>query len=234
VVLGGLVPQLLCSLADRQHAGTTDIDVQVDLEIAGGAVNTSQLEHALRKADFVPTAERAWRWESVTDGQPAVVKFELLSDLPDEREGVTVRFDDCDNLGAANLHGTRFASQDIETRTLRGQVGDVWREVEVNVTGLAGFLMAKVAAAHGRRKPKDWYDVAFVLLHNDAGGVQAAIDRVLQEFGDQLASIHTTLLDLRANFAVATAQGPEAYAGQITLDHPDEEPAQWPQMHNSL
>lgn len=28
VVLGGLVPQLLCSLADRQHAGTTDIDVR--------------------------------------------------------------------------------------------------------------------------------------------------------------------------------------------------------------
>lgn len=225
VVLGGLVPELLCSLAGRMHAGTTDIDVQVDLEIAGGAVNTGRLEHALRNANFVSTAERAWRWESVTDGPPAVVKFELLSDLPDHPEGITVRFDDCDNLGAANLRGTRFASQDIETRTLGANVGGVRHEVEVNVTGMAGFLMAKVAAAHGRRKAKDWYDIAFVLLHNDAGGVQSAIDDVLQVFGGQLAAVHTPLLDLRANFAVAAAQGPQAYADQITLDHPDEDPA---------
>ncbi len=46
VVLGGLVPELLCATSDYQHAGTTDIDVQVDLEIAVGAVNTARLEQA--------------------------------------------------------------------------------------------------------------------------------------------------------------------------------------------
>ena len=35
VVLGGLVPELLCAGSGRRHAGTVDIDVQVDLEIAG-------------------------------------------------------------------------------------------------------------------------------------------------------------------------------------------------------
>lgn len=34
VVLGGLVPELLCAGSGFQHAGTTDIDVQVNLEIA--------------------------------------------------------------------------------------------------------------------------------------------------------------------------------------------------------
>ena len=34
VVLGGLVPELLCANSIFQHAGTTDIDVQVNLEIA--------------------------------------------------------------------------------------------------------------------------------------------------------------------------------------------------------
>lgn len=34
VLLGGLVPALLCSDSDRLHAGTTDVDVQVDREIA--------------------------------------------------------------------------------------------------------------------------------------------------------------------------------------------------------
>ncbi|GAC1601670.1 MAG: hypothetical protein NVS3B21_29410 [Acidimicrobiales bacterium] len=33
VLLGGLVPDLLCSRAAHRHVGTTDVDVQVDLEI---------------------------------------------------------------------------------------------------------------------------------------------------------------------------------------------------------
>ncbi|MBW2258586.1 MAG: hypothetical protein JRI25_28905 [Deltaproteobacteria bacterium] len=58
VVLGGLVPALLCAESDYQHAGTTDIDVQVDLEIALEAVNTKRLEQALRNAEFEPDGER--------------------------------------------------------------------------------------------------------------------------------------------------------------------------------
>lgn len=64
VVLGGLVPELLCSTSEYTHAGTTDVDVQVNLEIAAGSVNTARLEAALRNAEFEPDAERAWRWSS--------------------------------------------------------------------------------------------------------------------------------------------------------------------------
>lgn len=42
VVLGGLVPELLCSTSEYSHAGTTDVDVQVDLEIAAGSVHTAR------------------------------------------------------------------------------------------------------------------------------------------------------------------------------------------------
>src|SRR5665213_3661665 len=136
VVLGGLVPQLLCSAAGVAHAGTTDIDVQVDLEIAGGVVNTGRLEQALRNAEFVPDRERVWRWATVADGVRAVVKFELLVDLETEPAGAIVIFDDCEQLGAANLRGTGFAARDVEVRRISAKDGGVWRNVEVNVTGL--------------------------------------------------------------------------------------------------
>lgn len=91
VLLGGLVPGLLCSDASVTHAGTTDVDVQVNLEIAGGSVHAPRLEEALRNADFSPDAERAWRWKSVpVDGPVAVIKFELLADLDSEPQGATV------------------------------------------------------------------------------------------------------------------------------------------------
>jgi hypothetical protein len=94
----------------------------------------------------------------------------------------------------------------------------------MRVTGVAGFLLAKVAAAHARRKPKDWYDVAFVLLHNDEGGVDGAVARVRDVVdAADLRIIETALLDLRANFADASAQGSTAYAAQFELDHPGED-----------
>ena len=75
VVVGGPVPELLCSNKPFKHAGTTDIDVQVDLEIAGGAVNTSRLEQALRNAEFEPNHERVWRWTSVLVNIVSGVEF---------------------------------------------------------------------------------------------------------------------------------------------------------------
>lgn len=95
------------------------------------------------------------------------------------------------------------------------------------VTGLAGFLLAKAAAARSRRKPKDWYDLAFVLLHNDEGGPTQAADLVATAFADDLTGdVASALSDLAANFAVPGAQGPAAYADQLLLDHPDLDPAE--------
>jgi hypothetical protein len=97
-------------------------------------------------------------------------------------------------------------------------------QAEINVSGLAGFLLAKLAAAHSRRKPKDWYDIAFVLLHNNAGGLQAAVDAVKARFADELPGAVTALRDLEANFADELAQGTRAYVAQMHLDHPEQDP----------
>jgi len=221
VVLGGLVPELLCSTSKFQHAGTTDIDVQVDLEIACGSVNTKQLEQALLNAEFQPSGERAWRWVSTDPAfKKAAVKFELLADLSNHAAGDTVMFDGCARLGAVNLRGTGFAAKDIEIKTIAAKIGGKHYEVGVNVTGISGFLLAKIAAAYSRRKPKDWYDIAFVLLNNDLGGVQPAAAKVLKIFKSELGPMKTALDDLYANFQRG-GQGPEAYASQMLVDHPE-------------
>ncbi len=72
-----------------------------------------------------------------------------------------------------------------------------------------------------RRKPKDWYDLAYVLLHNDAGGVEAAATAVTTRFGPELGSIRTALDDLSDNFADTAAQGAVAYADEMIGNHPD-------------
>lgn len=220
-MLGGLVPEFLCAESAFSHAGTTDIDVQVDLEIECGAVNTSRLEQALHNAEFVPDDGQIWRWVYTGDSGATVVKFELLADLHDQPTEATISFDQYKSLGALNLRGTGFASRDVEVHELSARFGGVARHVEVRFTGLAGFLLAKTAAAFSRRKAKDWYDIAFVLLHNDAGGPVEAARRVRQRFVGEIETVRTALNDLQANFATSNAQGTQAYVQQMQRDHPD-------------
>lgn len=137
VLLGGLVPALLCARAGTRHAGTTDIDVQVDLEISGGTAHAARLEQALRNAEFEPDTENIWRWRMNAGSRP-VVKFELLADLDDHRAGTIIRFAGCEDLGAVNLRGTGHASEDVEVRTLTAMDQGARRSIQVNVTGLAG------------------------------------------------------------------------------------------------
>jgi hypothetical protein len=91
--------------------------------------------------------------------------------------------------------------------------------------GLVPALLAKTVAAYSRRKPKDWYDIAYVLLNNDYGYPAAAAERVWQVFGASIASAESALTDLSANFAGSSTQGTSAYVDQITLDYPDIDPA---------
>lgn len=220
VLLGGLVPALLCSSSEARHAGTTDVDVQVDLEIARGSVDARRLEVALRNAEFEPGGEYVWRWKLA--GSTTIIKFELLADLHDQPNEAVVEFDECEQLGAVNLRGTGYASKDTVVHKIGANDHGTLRQAEINVTGLAGFLLAKMAAAQGRRKAKDWYDIAFVLLNNDHGSPAVAAERVTEVFGQSIIdAIRTQVLDLQANFADVDAQGTVAYVSQITLDHPE-------------
>ena len=63
-----------------------------------------------------------------------------------------------------------------------------------------GFLMAKAAAANGRNKLKGWYDIAYVLLHNDDGPTAGA-DAVTVAFWSVAVAAKTCLLELHANFS---------------------------------
>jgi len=155
----------------------------------------------------------------------AQVKFELLADLEDQQQGAIITFADCQQLGAVNLRGTGYAARDVQEQTLRAKDGGILREVQVNVSGLGGFLMAKAAAANGRNKPKDWYDIAYVLLHNDDGPTAGA-DAVTVAFGSVAVAAKTWLLELHANFSDSDSQGTRAYVDQFLLDHPDQDPQQ--------
>lgn len=221
VLLGGLVPDLLCTTASRSHAGTTDVDVQVDLEIQGGSENAVRLEGALTRGRFRPDDERIWRWRDEAAPE-LVVKVEFLADLDDVPNHQTVSFEACESLGAVNLRGTGFAARHWELRSIAAQIAGVEQTVALRVATLPAYLLAKTHAAHGRGLPKDWYDIVYVLLHNDDSGPSTGGRRVRDQFGDDLVGATVTALsEPSANFADDAAQGSVAYASTMLGIHPE-------------
>ncbi len=220
VLLGGLVPDLLCARSGAPHEGTTDVDLQVDLEIQRGATNAARLEAALGVAGFRPDREHAWRWR---DHAPAasVVKIEFLADLGTAPDRTVIAFDGCRSLGAVNLRGTGFAARDWTLLPVTAAIDGEPCTVELRVATLPAYLLAKVHAAAGRCLPKDWYDIAYVLLHNDEGGPHAAGWRVFDRFrADLVGATATALSELAANFAAPGAQGCAAYASTMLRVQP--------------
>jgi len=170
---------LLCSNSTHQHAGTTDIDVQVNFEIECGAVNTKRLERALRKAEFQPDNERIWRWRVTSKETRAVVKFELLADRDDKPFDATFSFDNCEHLGAANLRGTKYAAADEVIK----KFGDVLGDSKTALDDLAANFAD--SEAQGPRA----YAEQFLIEHPDHDRGTALADAVVSvgQFCDSLA-----------------------------------------------
>ena len=169
--------------------------------------------------DFTPDGD-GWRWRGAVDGR--FVKIEFLCDLGDQPAESIVTPKGCSALKAVNLRGTGNVEQDYRDMTLRGPDGDV----HVRYAGLAGYLLSKAAAARTRGADKDYYDLAYVLLHNDAGGPTAAATMInASTLREVLPGMATTFAELSERFRDDRAHGPRAYAQESRKVTPDEDAA---------
>ena len=227
VLLGGLVPDLLCTRSGMRHAGTTDVDVQVDLEIAAGAVNTVRLERALVNAEFKADPSRVWRWETEADGHNVVAKFELLADLDGEPAGAVVHFDECDVLGAVNVRGTGFAARDYSSLTLQSRIGGVDYEVGVNIPALPASPSQKqrrlAAVARRRTGTKSPSFYCTILRRSGVRRGASQVSTSDTTWSGRCGPLSTTF---SPNFDSPDGHGPRAYASQVLVDHPGADDAQ--------
>jgi hypothetical protein len=135
--------------------------------------------------------------------------------------GAEVRFDDCEQLGAVNLHGTGFAARDYDVHVLTARLGGMSMSAEVRVAGLAGFLLAKVAAAGaGTSQRTGTTSRSFCCTTMSAVSLTPQPES-LGQFADDIGELRTAIVDLQANFADVGAQGSRAHADQLVIDHPE-------------
>jgi hypothetical protein len=215
-VLGGLVPPTLTSNLPSvpAHLGTTDVDVLLVTHLTADR-DLSPIEDALRAMEFAPEGH-GWQWRGRVEGR--LVKIEFLCDLDDQPAEAIVTPTGCTELRAVNLRGTGSVEVDNCEMTFDGPDG----KVRVRFAALAGYLLSKIAAARTRGAVKDYYDLAYVLLHNHAGGPTAAAHVVnASPLQPTLTSMRSTFLELRERFRSDRAQGSQAYAQEALKVTPE-------------
>lgn len=223
VVLGGLVPEVL-SRDDGlipAHLGTTDVDVLLISHVDPDA-DLGGVERALERMHFKPgNTEDGWRWRGPIED--AAVKLEFLCDLPDQREHEVIRPRGCTKLAAANLRGTGYVAGDFAWEELSGELADGTNvTVRVRFAGLAGYLLSKCVAVRSRGATKDYYDLAYVLLHNRAGGPEQAAQQLLNgELARELPALRTTFLEVTERYANTTDIGARGYSEQALEVEPE-------------
>lgn len=220
IVLGGLVPPTLTSDHESvpPHLGTTDVDVLLVTQLTAGR-DLGPIEDALITMEFSPEGD-GWRWRGRIENR--LVKIEFLCDLDDQPAEAIVTPTGCRQLRAVNLRGTGNVEHDHREITLDGPHGPV----RVRIAALAGYLLSKSAAARTRGADKDYYDLAYVLLHNHAGGPAAAAAAVnTSKLQPALGGMSTTFIELRERFRDDRAHGPQAFARESLKVTPDAEAA---------
>ena len=149
------------------------------------------------------------------------IKLEFLCDLDTEPEGI-VAIPGCRVLHANNLRGTGYVAYDWTMREITANLPGLGKTtVRVRFAGLEGYLLTKCVAVRYRGKDKDHYDLAFVLIHNRAGGPTAAAKRLLEgKLSDRLPVLRSTLLEVRERFYSVNTSGPKGFAAESARADP--------------
>lgn len=224
VVIGGLVPSLLVPVLDAgidPHIGTADVDLCLSLALVEGDTGTyDRIESVLKRLGFVE-GDATFRWVR-REGTPMTVEFFCPSG-PGRPAGRMWRPKASDNpTGKQNLGGNLSALSLSAGAILTDDVEIIRREVELpdqkgrvpitlRVTGAVAFVVAKVQALIERDKPKDAYDIVW-LVESWPGGPAAAAQAFAARAAYAAPEVKAALADLRDAFAGHERIGPRSYA----------------------
>lgn len=223
-LVGGLAPRYL--FPGASHAGTTDVDLVVSLDLLAETEAYRTLEKNLKEMGFERSVEEGrpvhWRWrKAITD--KITVLVELLCDQEATEWGKSVRLPGERQLSALNIKGANLAAEDFIEVELRGDLldgGGVTIET-VRVVGLAAFLVLKARAYGDRGEQKDAYDLIYCLMQEGPEASAAKFQALRMRASDP------TLFDdaervFRQDFAADAEteghrkNGPVAYAAFLT------------------
>lgn len=219
-VVGGWVPPLL--MPEAGHIGSTDVDLALDHE-ALQEPGYATLRALLERSDYYADEEQNYvfyRDVTLGDGlepDPVVVEVDLVAAeyglAGKKRQSQPVQDLRARKARGADLVFDRRLAEEVP---VEGPLPDgAILRTRVRVAGPVPFLVMKANAIARRDKPKDAYDVWFLLSNHRAGldGLAAAV----AEHADH-GLVREALGHLADAFASVDHVGPRAVADFLELE----------------
>ncbi|MBI4493207.1 MAG: antitoxin [Chloroflexi bacterium] len=182
---GGLVPRYLLARppdtpSPPPHAGTTDVDLILDLQVLGQVEAYRRLEQNLKALGFIRgTNEEGqaqhFSWRKPVGGEVTVV-VDLLCDAPMEEGGQVAELPGERRLSALKIPGAHLAVEDYVEVELTAPLLDergIATET-VRVAGIVPFVVLKALAYEDRFEEKDAYDLVYSLMYYGNGPADIA------------------------------------------------------------
>ncbi len=225
VLIGGMAPRYLVGKppADiREHVGTTDLDIVVGIALGSEEDDAYRtLQQNLKDAQFAPrrnpetSQEETFRWTRQVDGVSVVLEF--FCPVGEGNAGQLLRNPGRNagsKISAMRIRGADLVGHDYITINLGGELldhGGIQERVEVKVCNLLPLLVLKSFALDERDKPKDSYDLIWILnafQDGPASAVEAIATSPMLDHPDVPAAIQA----IRIHFQSPEHRGPAQYA----------------------
>jgi len=209
-LVGGLTPRYLVTArppAVPAHAGTSDVDVVIDLQILANTDAYHTLEENLKKMGF----ERAendkgqklsWRWQARTE-HGALMVLELLADAPDLAGGKVRPLPTEGTISALNIPHSSIVFDMHRVTEIEAELlgGNGIATEKIRYANLVSFTCLKAFAFDDRFERKDAHDLIYCIEHSPEGIDAAAETFRGEQSGKHGAVVKRALEILRARFA---------------------------------
>lgn len=217
-IVGGWVPDLM--FPDEGHIGSVDVDVLINhLNLKDAGYQT--MSRILLKNGYVENTDKYFSFTKnvIIDGKLYPVDVDILAGkyggTNENRRGQHVQ-----GIKALKATGGNYAFEfepqviDVQAKRPDGAIDSV----RVNVVAIVPYIIMKTAAL-GRGKPKDAYDIYFLIKHYKNGVKELA--QLFKECGD-VKLIQEMKDKLSKKFGSPNHAGPVDVAAFMDLEDNDE------------
>lgn len=171
-LVGGLVPRYLTPERPPEvpaHAGTSDVDIVLNLEVLAADNEYASLSEQLKVRGFSRWVENnvavSWRWKLQVDERTVVV-VELLRDAGGDQPGRAISVSD-EKVSALTIKHARIVHDWYRTKTIAAEVqgGGGMSIDEIRFADVPAFTILKALACDQRSENKDAADLIHVLRY---------------------------------------------------------------------
>jgi len=208
-LVGGWVPFYIARSEGSPHVGSLDVDVAFDFKNITMETYETILailqDNGYYQSNPIRKPFQWWKDVKVDDGAPVPVEVDLLAP---EYGGRGQRHENqfVQDTRARKARGCDLVFSRVEEIILEGTLPNGARDtVRCKVAGVVPFLVMK-GMALGRGKPKDAYDIEYV-IRNYPGGIAVIIELFKRDLDNKL--VQEGLGRIRAKFESPDHSGPQ-------------------------